>query len=69
MTHRMIEIAIFAAVTFSALFFWTDILHRGFEFAIDYWVIIGLIPYYVFLCDRFQFGFNIFGGQMFIITQ
>ena len=27
----------------------TNILHRGFEFAIDYWVIIGLIPYYFFV--------------------
>ncbi len=46
---KMVLGAIFAAVTFAALFFWTDILHRGFEFAIDYWVIIGLIPYYFFV--------------------
>ena len=30
---KMVLGAIFAAVTFSALFFWTNILHRGFEFA------------------------------------
>ncbi|QRF75597.1 Polysaccharide biosynthesis protein [Thermoplasmatales archaeon] len=39
---------IFVIVTLSALFIWTDVLHRGFESPVEYWVIIALIPYYFF---------------------
>lgn len=40
--------ALFVILTLSVLFVWTDILHRGFESPVEYWVIIGLIPYYFF---------------------
>jgi O-antigen/teichoic acid export membrane protein len=40
---------IFAIVTYGALLVWTDILHRGFEYSVEYWVVLGLIPYYLFM--------------------
>ncbi|WP_297217597.1 oligosaccharide flippase family protein [Thermoplasma sp.] len=36
----------FVIITISALTVWTDVLHRGFQNPIEYWVIIALIPYY-----------------------
>ncbi len=39
---------IFVIVTLSALLVWTDVLHRGFESPVEYWVVIALIPYYFF---------------------
>jgi O-antigen/teichoic acid export membrane protein len=39
---------IFIAITISSLFIITDVLHIGFEYPIEYWVILGLIPYYFF---------------------
>ena len=39
---------LFVVVTVAALLIWTDVLHRGFEYSVEYWVVIGLIPYYFF---------------------
>ena len=40
---------VFAVATYGALLVWTDVLHRGFEFSVEYWVVLGLIPYYFFV--------------------
>jgi O-antigen/teichoic acid export membrane protein len=40
---------IFAIVTYGALLVWTAILHRGFEYSVEYWVVLGLVPYYFFV--------------------
>ncbi len=37
---------IFVVIIFSALIIWTDILHRGFQNPVEFWVIISLVPYY-----------------------
>ncbi len=39
---------LFVVVTIVVVFLWTDVLHNGFEYPIEYWVILGLIPYYFF---------------------
>lgn len=39
---------IFAALVVGSLFFWTDVLHRGFQDPIEFWVILAIIPYYFF---------------------
>ncbi len=40
---------IFAIVTYGALLVWTVLLHKGFEYPVEYWVVLGLIPYYFFV--------------------
>jgi len=40
---------LFAFVTYASLLIWTDVLHRGFEQSVEYWVVLGLIPYYFFM--------------------
>lgn len=39
---------LFIGITLGVLFLWTSVLHRGFEYQVEYWVILGLIPYYFF---------------------
>ena len=39
---------LFIALTFAFLFVWTDVLHKGFQSPIEYWIIISLIPYFFF---------------------
>lgn len=39
---------IFVSLVLGGLFVWTDILHRGFESRVIYYVILSLIPYYFF---------------------
>ena len=39
---------LFVALVFVSLFFWTDILHKGFESPIEYWIVLALIPYFFF---------------------
>lgn len=39
---------IFIAITIGSVFFVTEILRIGFQYPVEYWVILGLIPYYFF---------------------
>ena len=39
---------LFIALTFVFLFIWTNVLHKGFQAPVEYWIIISLIPYYFF---------------------
>ncbi len=43
---KFILSVIFVAIIFSALFIWTDILHRGFQNPVEFWIIVSLVPYY-----------------------
>ncbi|BAB59795.1 O-antigen transporter [Thermoplasma volcanium GSS1] len=45
---KLVLAVIFVILALSALFFWTDVLHRGFQNPVEFWVIIALIPYYFF---------------------
>lgn len=40
--------AIYVLVVIGALLIWTDVLHRGFENPVEYWMIIAITPYYFF---------------------
>lgn len=39
---------LFVALVIGSLAIWTDVLHRGFESPIEYWIILSLIPYFFF---------------------
>ena len=39
---------LFIVLTLAFLFVWTNILHKGFQSPIEYWIIISLIPYFFF---------------------
>ncbi len=50
-TYLSVKIAlgfIYEAVVLGALFVWTDILHKGFDNPVEYWMIIAITPYYFF---------------------
>ncbi len=39
---------LFVILTLAFLFVWTQVLHKGFQSPIEYWIIISLIPYFFF---------------------
>lgn len=39
---------LFVGLVIASLFIWTDVLHKGFENPIEYWIILSLIPYFFF---------------------
>ena len=39
---------LFVVLTLAFLFVWTNVLHKGFQSPIEYWIIISLIPYFFF---------------------
>lgn len=39
---------LFVVLVVGFLYVWTSILHRGFQYPIEYWIIISLIPYFFF---------------------
>lgn len=48
-TYLLVKVVlglIFAAMTISSVFVWTDVLRKGFEYSSELWVIIELVPYY-----------------------
>lgn len=50
-TYLLIKLAlgtIYVLVVIGALFVWTDVLHRGFENPVEYWMILAITPYYFF---------------------
>lgn len=40
--------AIFIALVVGSLLFWTDVLHKGFQSPVEYWIVLALIPYFFF---------------------
>jgi len=39
---------LFAVLVVGALEFWVHVLHRGFQSPVEYWIILSLIPYFIF---------------------
>lgn len=48
LTIKLILGSIFVVLVIGALQFWVDILHRGFQSPVEYWIILALIPYFFF---------------------
>lgn len=46
----------YVIITVLALLVWVDVLHRGFEYNSEFWVVLALVPYYFF------FGLSKFSG-------
>lgn len=45
---KLVMGAVFSIIVIISLFIWTEILHKGFQSPVEYWVIIALIPYFFF---------------------
>ncbi len=48
LTIKVSLASLFAVLVVGALEFWVHVLHRGFQSPVEYWIILSLIPYFVF---------------------
>lgn len=48
LVSKLIFNSAFVGITIAALFIWVSVLHRGFQYDTEYWVVLALIPYYFF---------------------
>lgn len=48
LTVKMVLGVVYVLVVIGSLLFWTDVLHKGFENPIEFWMVIAVTPYYFF---------------------
>lgn len=48
LTIKSVLALLFAVLVVGALEFWVLVLHRGFQSPVEYWIILSLIPYFIF---------------------